>query len=114
MMRVVGLDRAVLFRVATSERLERAVKTLPWGEAAAWRAAARYVARRSRDQALAAAAALPGRGHAGRLAATACLRGVVVGGLDASRPGHGRGGGGGPPRHHRAGPPHGPARPGRC
>jgi len=64
MMRVVGLDRAVLFRVATSERLERAVKTLPWGEAAAWRAASRYVAGRSRDQALAAATALLGRGHA--------------------------------------------------
>jgi proline dehydrogenase len=63
-MRVVGLDRAVLFRLATSQRLERAVKTLPLGEAAAWRAASRYVAGRSRDQALAAAAALLDRGHA--------------------------------------------------
>jgi hypothetical protein len=36
---VVELDRAVLFRLATSERLERAVKTVPLGEAAAWRAA---------------------------------------------------------------------------
>jgi proline dehydrogenase len=63
-MRVVGLDRAVLFRLATSARLERAVKTLPLGEAAAWRAASRYVAGRSRGPALAAATALLDRGHA--------------------------------------------------
>jgi proline dehydrogenase len=60
----VRLDRAVLFRVATSERLERAVKTVPLGEAAAWRAASRYVAGRSRGQALATATALLDRGHA--------------------------------------------------
>jgi proline dehydrogenase len=63
-MSVMGLQRAVLFRVATSERLERAVKTLPLGEAAAWRAASRYVAGRSRDQALATSATLLRRGHA--------------------------------------------------
>jgi proline dehydrogenase len=63
-MSVVGLERAVLFRLATSERLERAVKTLPLGEAAAWRAASRYVAGRSRDQALATATTLLERGHA--------------------------------------------------
>jgi proline dehydrogenase len=63
-MRVVGFERAVLFRVATSRRLERAVKTLPLGEAAAWRAASRYVAGRSRSQALATAAMLLERGHA--------------------------------------------------
>jgi proline dehydrogenase len=63
-MSVVGLQRAALFRVATSERLERAVKALPLGEAAAWRAASRYVAGRSRDQALATAAMLLERGHA--------------------------------------------------
>jgi proline dehydrogenase len=62
-MSVVGLDRAVLFRLATSERLERAVKTLPLGEAAAWRAASRYVAGRSRGQALVTATALLDRGH---------------------------------------------------
>ena len=61
---LVGLDRAVLFRVATSERLERAVKTVPFGEAAAWRAASRYVAGRSQGQALATAMALIDRGHA--------------------------------------------------
>lgn len=60
----MGLDRTVLFRVATSGRLERAVKTVPFGEAAAWRAASRYVAGRSREQALATAMALVGRGHA--------------------------------------------------
>jgi proline dehydrogenase len=63
-MSVVGLERAVLFRLATSERLERAVKTLPFGEAAAWRAASRYVAGRSRGQALATAKTLLERGHA--------------------------------------------------
>jgi proline dehydrogenase len=63
-MSVVGLERAVLFRLATSERLERAVKTLPLGEAAAWRAASRYVAGRSRGQALATATTLLERGHA--------------------------------------------------
>lgn len=63
-MSVVGLERAVLFRLATSERLEHAVKTLPLGEAAAWRAASRYVAGRSRGQALASATTLLERGHA--------------------------------------------------
>jgi proline dehydrogenase len=63
-MSVVGLERAVLFRLATSERLERAVKTLPFGEAAAWRAASRYVAGPSRGQALATATTLLERGHA--------------------------------------------------
>jgi proline dehydrogenase len=63
-MGVVGLERAVLFRLATSERLERAIKTLPLAEAAAWRAASRYVAGRSRSQALATATTLLERGHA--------------------------------------------------
>jgi proline dehydrogenase len=63
-MSVVGLQRAALFRVATSERLERAVKALPLGETAAWRAASRYVAGRSREQALAKAQTLLRRGHA--------------------------------------------------
>jgi proline dehydrogenase len=54
----VGLDRDALFRLATSERLERAVKRVPGGEAAARRAASRYVAGRSRSDALVTAAAL--------------------------------------------------------
>jgi proline dehydrogenase len=59
----VGLDRAILFRLATSERLERAVKAAPFGEAAAWRAASRYVAGRSLGPALATATTLLERGH---------------------------------------------------
>jgi proline dehydrogenase len=59
----VGLDRAVLFRLATSRRLERVVKRVPGGERAAWRAASRYVAGTSRDAALGLAAALLDQGH---------------------------------------------------
>ena len=54
----MGLDRDAMFRLATSDRLERAVKRVPGGEAAAWRAASRYVAGRSRTDALVKAAAL--------------------------------------------------------
>src|SRR5215211_9151446 len=46
----MGLGRNLLFRVATSKRLERAVKRVPGGEPAAWRAASRYVASRSRSE----------------------------------------------------------------
>jgi hypothetical protein len=49
----MGLGRSVLFRLATSERLERAVKRVPGGDLAAWRAASRYVAGSSRSGALA-------------------------------------------------------------
>ncbi|MCW2907254.1 MAG: proline dehydrogenase [Actinomycetia bacterium] len=37
-------DRAILFRLATSPRLERAARAAPMGERLAWRAASRYVA----------------------------------------------------------------------
>ncbi len=57
------LDRALLFRLASSEALERTVKALPGGERAAWRAASRYVAGRSRDEALNTANDLLARGH---------------------------------------------------
>jgi proline dehydrogenase len=60
----VGFDRALLFRLATSEGLERAVKALPLGEAASWRAASRYVGGRSPSEALATAATLLARGDA--------------------------------------------------
>jgi proline dehydrogenase len=60
----VGIDRTVLFRLATSEGFERAVKRVPGGEAAAWRAASRYVAGRSRNDALDAVARLIDQGHA--------------------------------------------------
>ena len=52
----MSLDRTVLFRLATSERLERAVKRVAGGEAATWRAASRYVAGRSSSDALNTAA----------------------------------------------------------
>jgi proline dehydrogenase len=57
------MSRAALFALATSERFERSVKALPGGGAAAWRAASRYVAGRTRDEALAAAAGLLAAGH---------------------------------------------------
>jgi proline dehydrogenase len=60
----MGLSRAVLFAVATSEQFERAIKLLPTGEAFAWRAASRYVAGRSRADALATAERLLAQGHA--------------------------------------------------
>jgi proline dehydrogenase len=63
-MKPMGLDRTVLLRLATSERLERAVKRVPGGEAAAWRAASRYVAGRSRGDALDTVATLLEQGHA--------------------------------------------------
>ena len=59
----MGLDRRVLFALATSRRLERAVKRVPGGEPGAWRAASRYVAGRSRSEALAAAETLLEHGH---------------------------------------------------
>ncbi len=58
----MAVDRAVLFRLATSERLERIVKAVPGGDAQAWRAASRYVAGRSRDEALITTAELLERG----------------------------------------------------
>lgn len=59
----MGVDRAVLFRLATSERFERIVKAAPGGDAQAWRAASRYVAGRSRDEALIATFDLLAQGH---------------------------------------------------
>ncbi len=59
----MGVDRVVLFRLATSERLERTVKALPGGDTHAWRAASRYVAGRSRDEALSTTVDLLAQGH---------------------------------------------------
>jgi proline dehydrogenase len=59
----MGLGRSVLFRVATSKRLERAVKRAPGGELAAWRSASRYVASRSLSGAIATVELLLERGH---------------------------------------------------
>ena len=59
----MGLTRRVLFGLATSERLERAVKGVPGCEPAAWRAASRYVGGSSRSGALATVGMLLERGH---------------------------------------------------
>ena len=59
----MGLDRALLFRLATSDRLERAVRASARGEDRAWRAASRYVAGRTLDEALTTTAAVLARGH---------------------------------------------------
>lgn len=52
----------MLFRLAPSKRFERSVKVFPGGEAQAWRAASRYVAGRSREEALRTTADLVSRG----------------------------------------------------
>src|SRR5919197_1812613 len=59
----MGLGRKLVFRAATSRRWERAVKRVPGGERAAWRAASRYVASPSLSGALATVEALLERGH---------------------------------------------------
>lgn len=59
----MGVDRKVLFRLATSEGFESVAKAAPGGEVLAWRAASRYVAGRTRGEALRAAAELLARGH---------------------------------------------------
>ncbi|MGI9155857.1 MAG: proline dehydrogenase family protein [Marmoricola sp.] len=59
----MGVDRSLLFRLATSESFERATKAVPGGEATAWRAASRYVAGQSRGEALRTAGTLLDRGH---------------------------------------------------
>ncbi|WP_433013132.1 proline dehydrogenase family protein [Kribbella sp. CA-294648] len=56
-------DRAILFKLATNERLEQLVKGIPGGEENAWRAASRYVAGRTRDEALQVAEAQVAKGH---------------------------------------------------
>jgi proline dehydrogenase len=59
----MGIQRTVLFDLATSGRFERAIKCLPGGEALAWRAASRYVAGRSLTDALVTAGRLLEQGH---------------------------------------------------
>ena len=58
----MSIDRAVLFRLATSTRFEQAVRAVPGGERAAWRPAARYVAGPAPDDALTTASALADKG----------------------------------------------------
>lgn len=59
----MGLDRAALFRPATSARFERAARALPGGERLSWRAASRYVSGRSRAEALTVTDRLLADGH---------------------------------------------------
>lgn len=59
----MAIDRSVLSCLATSDRLERAVKRVPGGEAAAWRAVSRYVAGRSLTAAIASSELLLKQGH---------------------------------------------------
>ncbi|MEV5647402.1 proline dehydrogenase family protein [Nocardia sp. NPDC052254] len=57
----MSVDRAILFRLATSTSLERVVKALPRGRDTAWRAAAPYVAGINTDDAIRAARELSDR-----------------------------------------------------
>jgi proline dehydrogenase len=56
-------DRRALFALATSQRFEHALKSVPGGDAVAWRYASRYVAGRSRADALNVANRLLEQGH---------------------------------------------------
>jgi proline dehydrogenase len=58
----MSVDRAILFRLATSQRLERAVRAAPLGERLAWKAASRYVAGTTAAAAIAVAQSLDERG----------------------------------------------------
>lgn len=59
----VGIDRSLLFALATDERFERLVKALPGGERASWRRASRYVAGLHRTEAVATARHLTSAHH---------------------------------------------------
>lgn len=56
------VDRALLFRLATSERFEQGVRAVAFAEARAWAAARRYVAGTEEADALRLARELTGRG----------------------------------------------------
>lgn len=62
-MIVVSIDRTLLFNLATSTRLERSIKAVPGGDEVTWRAASRYVAGRTREEALRTAGGLLAAGH---------------------------------------------------
>ncbi len=59
---VMSVERAVLCRLATSVRFERAVRALPDGERLAWRAASRYVSGTNATDAFRVARQLSERG----------------------------------------------------
>ncbi|MCA1655492.1 MAG: proline dehydrogenase, partial [Pseudonocardiaceae bacterium] len=60
----MSIDRAILFRLATSTRLEHAVRSVPRGRELAWRAASRYVAGTVADDAVRMVRELHARGLA--------------------------------------------------
>jgi proline dehydrogenase len=60
----MAIDRAVLFRLATSPRWEQVVRSVPRGQELAWRAASRYVAGSSSADAVRVARELHDRGVA--------------------------------------------------
>jgi proline dehydrogenase len=60
----MGLDRTLLLHLATSRRLERAVKAAPGGTRSAWHAASRYVAGTTLADVLSVARGLLASGHA--------------------------------------------------
>jgi proline dehydrogenase len=62
-----SLTRRALFSLATSERFERAVRSVPGGEPMAYRLASRYVAGLTADDALATAAEMAVRGVRGSI-----------------------------------------------
>jgi proline dehydrogenase len=66
-MDLMSIDRAILFRLATSQRLERATRATAAGERLAWRRATRYVAGRDAVDAIQRARDLDGDGIAASL-----------------------------------------------
>lgn len=60
----MSIDRAILFRPATSAGLERVVRPVPRGQDVAWRAASRYVAGTAVSDAVRMVRELHGRGVA--------------------------------------------------
>jgi proline dehydrogenase len=63
----MSVDRALLLRLATSARFERAVRAVPQGERLAWRAASRYVSGTTAADAVRLARELHARGVASSL-----------------------------------------------
>jgi proline dehydrogenase len=66
-MTAVSISRSLLFRVATSDRFERALRSLPSREARAYAAAERYVGGTTREEALEVAKRLVSEGFAAAL-----------------------------------------------
>ncbi|WP_199433677.1 proline dehydrogenase family protein [Qaidamihabitans albus] len=63
----MSIDRDILFRLATSTRLERVMRSVPRGQDLAWRAASRYVAGTSVAEAVRLVREFHGQGVAGSI-----------------------------------------------